>query len=1571
MDLKTKSWDITTLMKGWYDGTYANNGVMLTADSESGTSDSYSWYYSSDYPDAEAARPVFTIVYRNSKGIEPYWTYTSAAAGRNGDAYINNFNGALTIVNTAASSSGNRLPVTIQNIYNHGQAAWRTNFNMQIKASPVSVRSKYPYYLLDADGTEHYLYKDGSAYKDEDGLGYTMTIDSAKNYIITDKQGGKLLFNDGGFLTGIEDTNGNRQTIAYQYENNMHRITTVKDPSGRTFTYRYNSAGQLASITDPAGRTTTYTYGDGTHLTKITDPDGGATEITYSGNYPTRISNLADGTKVEFAYDARKRAFAVASCGTNGQVATKYTLAFKENYTVITDHTGRKYTYRFNNFGQTISVVDNQTNQASYYEFGAPSTGSGTEKANKVLSESNVQNAVTNYTANPSFSYNTNNYRLSIGSMLNSTVFITHGQTGRDGSKGIKINKPGITDSHAFYVQTFTPPAGTYTYSAYVKIDAALTGDGARLAVHKYKDGSLTEAVYSPLVTETTDGWQRLSYTFTVAEGETAHTGLELRPNTTGTVYLDDIQLESGACANSFNLVSNNALLQGTTDWTYGTAPSVVSITELPGSTKALEVTGAVTAAKEVKQKIMVSGKKGDVFSFGGWGCSRAASSDALTKNGKTPQFAVRLEFGTSSDKKTIDYDPYYRSWQFVSGRAIAPADYDYVNIVFVYNYNINTAWFTNAFVYKEEFGQTYTYDENGNVASVVDTANTKSTFAYENNMLKKLINPTGSEYTYNYDGKKNLTSASTSDGQTYAFTYDSYGNPLTADMYAASDTSKKIHTSASYTPDGNYMSALTDARGNTTEYAYDSKGLLSSVTDAKDTVTSYTYHAQNDRMTHAESGDVYVDYAYDKDRLSTITHNEGQVQYTFEYDVYGRSANTRVGNGTANQRLATYTYTNRHLMSLLQYGNGDTVHYTYNNNDLLSSKWFDDSAQKVYYDYNSDSQLGLVRDEIQNTRTRYTYDLAGRLITEEMRQNSAKDNGDLIRRTVFAYEDGTNRLISRKDVFAVMPVSTGYVYGNTANGEMADSIYGVTLNGYNQISYTYDSFGRKSSRTLNASGSRNVVTEYSYLQGTDSGKTTVLLDTVTQDGVVTQYTYDAIGSITQISEDGEVKRSYTYDAMNQLTSETRNGVTETYTYDNGGNILSRTRGGVTDTWSYESTLWKDLLTSYNGQTITYDEIGNPLAYRDGMTMTWEHGRQLSALTKDGGSISYTYNADGVRTSKTVNGQTTEYILDGSTILGEKLPDGEYIYYLFDENGVRYGFARGSLLYYYVCNAQGDVVKILTSGGATAAWYEYDAWGNVVSVGGNADIANLNPIRYRGYYYDTETGFYYLNSRYYDPEICRFINVDGYVSTGSALLGYNMFAYCLNNPISNVDSSGSIPMRSTIVCDGSGTPSTTPKSNSKNSNVEIGAVYAIGATLSVVDGPAPIGDLVGIAVIAMTTLFVSAGSNAQSPSIAQDKSISITKPPKLEYVVAFPVNPYSFNPRGLERHVYQNIGEGKNGGIIKWEIPGTGITVFEWNEDFTYGPHYHCLLPEWNNKHHNDHWQAGEIVPEPWQSLYF
>ena len=98
------------------------------------------------------------------------------------------------------------------------------------------------------------------------------------------------------------------------------------------------------------------------------------------------------------------------------------------------------------------------------------------------------------------------------------------------------------------------------------------------------------------------------------------------------------------------------------------------------------------------------------------------------------------------------------------------------------------------------------------------------------------------------------------------------------------------------------------------------------------------------------------------------------------------------------------------------------------------------------------------------------------------------------------------------------------------------------------------------------------------------------------------------------------------------------------------------------------------------------------------------------------------------------------------------------------------------------------MIQLVGTDGNIAASYRYDPWGRVISATGS--MANINPLRYRGYYYDTETGFYYLQSRYYDPTVCRFINADSYASTGQDFLGFNMFAYCGNSPINNVDYTG-------------------------------------------------------------------------------------------------------------------------------------------------------------------------------------
>ena len=161
-----------------------------------------------------------------------------------------------------------------------------------------------------------------------------------------------------------------------------------------------------------------------------------------------------------------------------------------------------------------------------------------------------------------------------------------------------------------------------------------------------------------------------------------------------------------------------------------------------------------------------------------------------------------------------------------------------------------------------------------------------------------------------------------------------------------------------------------------------------------------------------------------------------------------------------------------------------------------------------------------------------------------------------------------------------------------------------------------------------------------------------------------------------------------------------------------------------------------------------------------------------------------------------MDGVRHDYTYASGQLLRESFTlDGHsYVYdFLYDQSGRPYMLnyiSNGySSRYYYVLNLQGDVMALVTSEGVEVAKYTYDAWGNVTP-DTTLWLSNRNPLRYRGYYYDTETGFYYLQSRYYDPALGRFINADSYASTGQGFLGYNMFAYCGNNPAASFDHYG-------------------------------------------------------------------------------------------------------------------------------------------------------------------------------------
>ena len=310
----------------------------------------------------------------------------------------------------------------------------------------------------------------------------------------------------------------------------------------------------------------------------------------------------------------------------------------------------------------------------------------------------------------------------------------------------------------------------------------------------------------------------------------------------------------------------------------------------------------------------------------------------------------------------------------------------------------------------------------------------------------------------------------------------------------------------------------------------------------------------------------------------------------------------------------------------------------------------------------------------------------------------------------------------------------------------------------------------------------------------------------------ILSYTYDNLGNIETISENGELKATYHYDELNQLIREDNLYLNKSisYSYDTGGNILSVSEYAYTTgelgevaavkTYGYEDVNWKDKLTSYNGQSITYDAIGNPLQYRDGMNLTWQNGRQLASINDN---ITYQYNDGSIRTQKTVNGVTTNYYLNGSTILSQVTGSDQMDFY-YDDTGNLFGFSLNGASYYYVKNLQNDIIGILDSDGSQVVSYVYNSWGKLISTSGSLveTVGVQNPFRYRGYYYDQETGFYYLQSRYYDPETERFINSDSISGIVGDFLNRNVYSYCENNPINMVDSSGTFAIAISITIGG-------------------------------------------------------------------------------------------------------------------------------------------------------------------------
>ena len=1437
-DAGTYEWDVTDIAFGWYADTenaLTNNTGMLfkTSDTvETAQENNWQQLCSSDH---STSRPILTITYIDTNGLESYWDTTSSSVGRAGTGYVQPYSGNLTWVHTDIGFDGNLMPVSISHIYNASDAVtgtnlfgmsigWRTNYNQRIVFSEDGT----PIWE-DGDGTAHVFVYSSGEWRDTDDLGLTFDLVSSSDteYEITDKYGNISQFDSDGYLIAQINNQASSSKITIDYNDaTPKQISKITDGVGRRYQFVYGSDNLLDEIAYYGTNTDadaspissiSFSY-TSSQLTSITYADEKTTTFAYTSNNLLSSATDIDGYKITYSYntlDAGKpsRVVSIAESA-GGEDGGATTLSYTFNRTVLTDHNENSQTYFFNCCGNTTSIQDSEGRATFYqYETDDPSTGI----KNRLLQASQQQDTVVNLIKDHNFENGTVWTTGSSSSTCESIEDSEGEDTAYIGTYSLLSEYSGegrgVTGASS---GTYSIPAGTsVTFSAYVKL---ISG-----SVNIYISGSPSGFAQSDTL-YTIGEWTRMEVTYSNDTDSTVQVTLAVSHIYPGKAYIDCVQLEKAEAASRYNLLENADISFGSYGWFSGGQNITENETSYswPAPTLSaalIEFYDRAAAPKMITQTVNISGDANDTFVFGGWMCKSSLSDGSGVR-----LFILNIK-NTDGTTTIVSISPNPHipntgDWQYVLSSITTTKPYSSVTFCIQYGCDPNHIYVDGLQLFREPFAETYIYnDSDSNIDATVDITGNRTEYSYnETNDLTCVLEPTGVRTSYTYDSYHRVTRIlkeyQDSESQweeisEETFTYDAYGN-VTEHTYRAEDTEQT--TAYGYTTDGNFLSWIEDSLDQRTYYGYNAdNSTLEWIQYPNDTVSTrqtFEYDDETFRLvtTYAETASLnrmYALYDYTNDRLTEIE------TYSSLYELSYNSWGQRTGVAVGSTNLAAYTYSddaNRYLIQL-DYGNGDVVKYTYDDLGRVTQESYYESGDEenpvrtVTYTYDStgalattvDSKTGLSTKTYYDTVGRvdrqrnlassythnlyYSYDALGQLaqVTETYRPTSSTVTETYL--TSYAYEQGRVTAIGNDS-------------GTSAN--YSDDIYAF---------YTYDGFDRVTETAKNY-GTATVLGE-TWTYNTLNQVTSLELEASGLDRSYT-YTYDGNGNITSVKL-GDKTTTYVYDSQNQLIRENNQEANKTWVwaYDAAGNITSKKEyaystgvlGTATDTVTYGyDTAWGDKLISYDGTTISYDAIGNPLS--DGTwNYVWEQGRQLARMYSSSTNWYFHYDSDGMRYQRYSGGNVYTYVYNGSQ-LSRMTYRSNTMRFTYGADGTPLTINLNGTTYYYVTNLQGDVVAILNSSGTMVVSYTYDAWGQLLGTVDYTDdgLGTLNPLRYRGYVYDIETGLYYLQSRYYNPATGRFINVDAVISNiGGDLRGYNLYSYCFNNPVMLYDSTGHFP----------------------------------------------------------------------------------------------------------------------------------------------------------------------------------
>lgn len=658
-----------------------------------------------------------------------------------------------------------------------------------------------------------------------------------------------------------------------------------------------------------------------------------------------------------------------------------------------------------------------------------------------------------------------------------------------------------------------------------------------------------------------------------------------------------------------------------------------------------------------------------------------------------------------------------------------------------VHVFTATTSYNLMSYVYDDAGGfasnriNTQTYGNEDYLEFSYNDQNRLSEIRYynENNVLQK-------RFGYEYDSVGNLTAYSM---------YSSTGTVLDREFYQYDDNNQLVKT--------------VDKDGNIIHYVYENGKLVSMNFEFAGEIIESLYNIDESGILQSSS------FSHMSSLVGTLTR-------TYEESGLYRLNHLRLITGMQNIQTQIGYYENSIRVGSVAI-------------DIGEDSSFEHSILYEYDELGNIEQIRYNELGVEVRKYNYTYDALNRLSIEKVYtpDNTCTQSSNTCYSNLYQYDERGNILAVLKYKYSEVPTVTSKPYYQFVN----DSPFpvGVKWNGQNQPNDIY------------------------YLQLNNNPSLSFVFYNPSTGTQYTGVTVSQISSTLNIAQTGYYYR--TYHASSVLGVD----VTFNIVFFVGGYYESKT-------YNYSSA-WLDQLESYaimdsigtvNHGYTEYDEQGNPLTSTnfifdgipyDHAVYSWD-GRQLSEISirnadnSVAATIAYQYNDQGYRISKVITvGTTVEtYIFDllGSTVhretyvkkVGGVTQDTYVVRYLIDSDGSIIGFICENETYYYLKDHQGNIISIIDESGNELVQYEYDAFGNVINDPNdlNGDIYEINPYTYRGYRVDSETSWYYLNSRYYNPEVSRFLNADGLLGQIGDIQSSNLYAYCSNNSVTFIDPSG-------------------------------------------------------------------------------------------------------------------------------------------------------------------------------------